>query len=69
MGHYPPSVENMENQKKRALSLLRSKSNSLEKYIFLAQLRNSNTRLLYKLINDEFEVSEILLLFLLFKKK
>ncbi|CAO3639194.1 unnamed protein product [Cunninghamella echinulata] len=55
MGHYPPGVENMENQKKRALSLLRSKTNSLEKYIFLAQLRNSNTRLLYKLINDEFE--------------
>ncbi|CAO3614915.1 unnamed protein product [Cunninghamella blakesleeana] len=55
LGQYPPAVENMENQKKRALSLLRSKSSSLEKYIFLAQLRNSNTRLLYKLINDEFE--------------
>lgn len=55
-GLSPPAVESLDMQKSRALSLLRSKSSSLEKYIFLGQLRNSNSRLFYKLVNDQFEV-------------
>lgn len=55
-GMTPPAVETLENQKTRALSLLRSKTSSLEKYIFLGQMRSSNTRLFYKLVNDQFEV-------------
>ncbi|KAI8086254.1 uncharacterized protein BX664DRAFT_335328 [Halteromyces radiatus] len=54
-GYSPPGVETLETQQARALSHLRSKSSSLEKYIFLAQLRNSNSRLFYKLVNDQFE--------------
>ncbi|ORZ25665.1 malic enzyme [Absidia repens] len=54
-GLSPPAVESLDMQKTRALSLLRSKSSSLEKYIFLGQLRNSNSRLFYKLVNDQFE--------------
>ncbi|KAI8343495.1 malic enzyme [Chlamydoabsidia padenii] len=54
-GLTPPAVETLETQKTRALYLLRSKSSSLEKYIFLGQLRNSNSRLFYKLVNDQFE--------------
>ncbi|CAO3597450.1 unnamed protein product [Absidia cylindrospora] len=54
-GLSPPAVESLDMQKTRALSLLRSKTSSLEKYIFLGQLRNSNSRLFYKLVNDQFE--------------
>jgi hypothetical protein len=57
-GMTPAAVETLETQKTRALSLLRSKTTPLEKYIFLGQMRNSNTRLFYKLVNDQFEVSK-----------
>lgn len=45
----------MEIQRRRALQQVRSKSTPLEKYIFLAQLRTSNTRLFYKLIMDDLQ--------------
>ncbi|KAI8061355.1 hypothetical protein BDF21DRAFT_403152 [Thamnidium elegans] len=51
-GILPNGIENMEIQRRRALQQVRSKSTPLEKYIFLAQLRTSNTRLFYKLIMD-----------------
>ncbi|KAI8139071.1 hypothetical protein BJV82DRAFT_628119 [Fennellomyces sp. T-0311] len=56
-GYSPIGVEPLELQKQRALNQLRSKTTSLDKYIFMAQLRNSNTRLFYKLVCDE--LSEI----------
>ncbi|KAG2224922.1 hypothetical protein INT45_010871 [Circinella minor] len=52
-GYSPIAVETLDLQKERALKQLRSKSTSLDKYIFMAQLRNSNTRLFYKLVCDE----------------
>ncbi|RIB12154.1 malic enzyme [Gigaspora rosea] len=54
-GILPSAVENLDQQKKRALSQLRAKSSSLEKYIFLAWLRNTNIRLFYRLVIDELE--------------
>ncbi|KAI9490606.1 hypothetical protein BDB00DRAFT_884128 [Zychaea mexicana] len=52
-GYSPIAVEPLDLQKQRALKQLRSKSTTLDKYIFMAQLRNSNTRLFYKLVCDE----------------
>ncbi|KAI9322444.1 hypothetical protein BX666DRAFT_1894814 [Dichotomocladium elegans] len=52
-GLYPHGVEDLQLQKMRALNHLRSMSKPLDKYIFLAQLRNSNIRLFYKLVCDE----------------
>ncbi|CDS02738.1 hypothetical protein LRAMOSA00142 [Lichtheimia ramosa] len=52
-GYAPVGVENLELQKTRALNQLRSKATDLEKYTFMAQLRNSNTRLFYKLVCDD----------------
>ncbi|KAI9303918.1 hypothetical protein BJ944DRAFT_164593 [Cunninghamella echinulata] len=54
-GLTPSRVENIDIQKRRALRLLRSKANMLEKYIFLAQMRTSNIRLFYKIVMDELE--------------
>ncbi|CAG8768172.1 17033_t:CDS:2, partial [Racocetra persica] len=54
-GILPPAVETLEQQKKRALIQLRAKSSSLEKYMFLAWLRNTNVRLFYRIIIDELE--------------
>lgn len=56
-GYAPVGVENLELQKTRALNQLRSKATDLEKYTFMAQLRNSNTRLFYKLVCDDIKVS------------
>lgn len=56
-GYVPVAVEDLEMQKTRALRYLRSKTTSLDKYIFMAQLRNTNIRLFYKLVCDELKVS------------
>lgn len=45
----------MDIQRRRALQQVRSKSTMLEKYIFLAQLRSTNTRLFYKIIMDDLQ--------------
>lgn len=55
-GYGPIGVESLDLQKERALKQLRSKQTALDKYMFMAQLRNSNTRLFYKLVCDELEV-------------
>ncbi|KAK9681166.1 hypothetical protein K7432_015726 [Basidiobolus ranarum] len=49
-GLMPAVVESLEKQVARAFEQLRSKSSDLEKYIFLAWLRNTNTRLFYKMV-------------------
>ncbi|CAG8452598.1 6779_t:CDS:2 [Paraglomus occultum] len=47
--------ETMDLQKKRALTQLRSKSSNLDKYMFLAWLRNTNVKLFYRIVIDELE--------------
>lgn len=54
-GLLPSGIETMDIQRRRALQHVRSKSTMLEKYIFLAQLRSSNTRLFYKMIMDDLQ--------------
>ncbi|KAG9306363.1 hypothetical protein G9A89_018246 [Geosiphon pyriformis] len=54
-GLLPAAVETLETQKKRALKQLHSKSTDLEKYVFLAWLRNTNTRLFYRLLIEDLE--------------
>ncbi|CAG8593757.1 4906_t:CDS:2 [Ambispora gerdemannii] len=54
-GLLPPAVETFDLQKKRALIQLRAKSTELEKYIFLAWLRNTNVRLFYRLLIEDLE--------------
>ncbi|CEP19306.1 hypothetical protein [Parasitella parasitica] len=54
-GQMPSAVDSIENQAARALKLVRSRQTQLEKYTFMAQLRNNNTRLFYKLLNDHIE--------------
>ncbi|CAG8481387.1 7801_t:CDS:2 [Ambispora leptoticha] len=54
-GLLPAAVESFDLQKKRALVQLRAKSTDLEKYIFLAWLRNTNVRLFYRLVIEELE--------------
>ncbi|KAF9412908.1 hypothetical protein BGZ94_000892 [Podila epigama] len=54
-GLSPAKVESFDTQKKRALNQLRSKSSDIEKYIFLAWLRNTNVRLFYALVGDQLE--------------
>lgn len=58
-GLSPAKVESFELQKKRALAQLRSKSSDIEKYVFLAWLRNTNVRLFYGLVGDQLEVREL----------
>lgn len=52
----PFAVESLDQQANRALKLLRSKSSSFEKYIFMSQLRNNNIRVFYKIVNDHIQV-------------
>ncbi|KAI8372882.1 malic enzyme [Radiomyces spectabilis] len=54
-GFQPAGVETLDVQKQRALKQLRAKQTPLDKYVFLAQLRNSNTRLFYKVVGDHLE--------------
>lgn len=55
-GQIPYAIDSFENQVSRALKIVRSRQTQLEKYTFMAQLRNNNTRLFYKLLNDHIEV-------------
>lgn len=54
-GLLPTHVETLDIQRRRALHQVRSKSSQLEKYIFLAQLRSTNTRLFYNVIIENIE--------------
>ncbi|PKY58886.1 hypothetical protein RhiirA4_412266 [Rhizophagus irregularis] len=54
-GLMPFAVESVDQQKKRALAQLRSKNTDLEKYIFLAWLRNTNVSLFYRIVIGELE--------------
>ncbi|RUP43995.1 hypothetical protein BC936DRAFT_150098 [Jimgerdemannia flammicorona] len=54
-GLLPSAIETQDMQKRRALVQLRSKETPLEKYIFMAQLRNTNVRLFYRIVCDELE--------------
>lgn len=56
-GQVPSVIESLEQQANRAMKLMRAKFTPFEKYMFMAQLRNNNTRVFYKLINDHIEVS------------
>ncbi|PWN46717.1 hypothetical protein IE53DRAFT_322453 [Violaceomyces palustris] len=49
-GLIPPARQNLETQLLRVSNQLRSKATSLEKYVMLASLRQTNTRLFYALI-------------------
>lgn len=55
-GLAPSRIESLEVQKRRALAHVRTKHTMLEKYIFMAQMRNTNIRLFYKIVCDELEV-------------
>jgi malate dehydrogenase (oxaloacetate-decarboxylating)(NADP+) len=55
-GLAPSRIESLEIQKRRAMAQLRSKHTMLEKYSFMAQMRNTNIRLFYKIVCDELEV-------------
>lgn len=61
-GLLPARVETLAIQKNRAMRVLRSKHNLLEKYILMAQLRTNNVRLFYNIVIDELEVSPFYLL-------
>ncbi|CAM0138319.1 hypothetical protein VKS41_002868 [Umbelopsis sp. WA50703] len=54
-GLAPSRIESLEIQKRRAMVQLRSKQSMIEKYIFMAQMRNTNIRLFYKIVCDELE--------------
>ncbi|KAI9347464.1 hypothetical protein BD770DRAFT_475226, partial [Pilaira anomala] len=54
-GQVPAVVETIQQQASRAIKLIRSKTSPLEKYMFMAQLRNNNTRLFYNLLNNHIE--------------
>ncbi|KAL7411050.1 hypothetical protein BDY24DRAFT_397543 [Mrakia frigida] len=51
-GLLPNVHESLEAQTNRALHQLRSKSNGLEKYIYLSNIRQTNSRLFYKLVME-----------------
>ncbi|ORZ26143.1 hypothetical protein BCR42DRAFT_315508 [Absidia repens] len=51
----PSRVETLAIQKRRAMRQLRSKSSLLEKYIFMAQMRTTQTHLFYKIVIEELE--------------
>ncbi|ORX94064.1 malic enzyme [Basidiobolus meristosporus CBS 931.73] len=51
-GLLPPALETMGKQVSRAFEQLRGKTTGLEKYIFLAWLRNTNSNLFYRMVLD-----------------
>lgn len=55
-GLMPAKVESLDIQKRRAMLQLRAKSTDMEKYLFMANLRNTNVSLFYKLICEDLEV-------------
>lgn len=60
-GLLPARVESLDIQKSRALRVLRSKEDPLEKYVLMAQLRTNNVRLFYKIVIDELEVKFLII--------
>jgi malate dehydrogenase (oxaloacetate-decarboxylating)(NADP+) len=54
-GLMPPSVENYELQKARCLEQINMKSNSIDKYSYLSNLRNTNVNLFYRLLLDNMQ--------------
>ncbi|RKP12115.1 hypothetical protein BJ684DRAFT_21322, partial [Piptocephalis cylindrospora] len=54
-GLMPPGSDNLQIQLRRAFRQLRSKSQHLDKYVFLAWLRNTNIRLFYAMVLQELE--------------
>ncbi|KAI5804247.1 hypothetical protein DFH27DRAFT_480832 [Peziza echinospora] len=51
-GLIPPVVESFEVQKKRCLEQIAAKTTSIDKYMYLSNLRNTNTDLFYRLLID-----------------
>lgn len=51
-GLLPPHVESFELQKARCLEQISQKSNTIDKYTYLSNLRNTNTNLFYRLLMD-----------------
>ncbi|MCJ1316365.1 hypothetical protein MMC15_001686 [Xylographa vitiligo] len=51
-GLTPPAVESYENQAKRCLAQLQSKTTPIDKYLYLSGLRNANVHLFYRLAVD-----------------
>lgn len=51
-GLIPPVVESFELQKKRCLEQIAAKTTSIDKYMYLSNLRNTNTDLFYRLLID-----------------
>ncbi|KAG0644258.1 hypothetical protein HOY80DRAFT_1006968 [Tuber brumale] len=51
-GLLPPHVESYELQKARCLEQIAQKSNPIDKYMYLSNLRNTNVNLFYRLLMD-----------------
>ncbi|RPB18621.1 hypothetical protein L211DRAFT_901793 [Terfezia boudieri ATCC MYA-4762] len=51
-GLMPPVVESFELQKNRCLEQIAMKTTSIDKYMYLSNLRNTNTDLFYRLLID-----------------
>ncbi|KAF8464875.1 hypothetical protein BDZ91DRAFT_795375 [Kalaharituber pfeilii] len=51
-GLIPPVVESFEVQKKRCLEQIAAKTTTIDKYMYLSNLRNTNTDLFYRLLID-----------------
>ncbi|ORX94162.1 hypothetical protein K493DRAFT_324897 [Basidiobolus meristosporus CBS 931.73] len=49
-GLLPPAVETLENQLTRAFEQFRGKANHMERYLFLSNLRHTNTNLFYRMV-------------------
>jgi malate dehydrogenase (oxaloacetate-decarboxylating)(NADP+) len=55
-GLTPPNVESHALQSQRCMKQLASKTTPIEKYIYLSNLRNTNTHLFYRLVLENFTV-------------
>ncbi|KAH8588383.1 hypothetical protein B0O99DRAFT_639361 [Bisporella sp. PMI_857] len=53
-GLYPPHIGSYELQAQRCLDQLASKTTSIEKYVYLSNLRHNNVHLFYRLILENF---------------
>lgn len=51
-GLTPPNVENYETQESRCLKQLAHKTTSIDQYLYLSNLRNTNVHLFYRLVVD-----------------
>ena len=54
-GLIPPKIGTLSEQKKRAYQAFTSKTNALEKYIYLRDLQDSNETLFYRLLLDHLD--------------